>query len=150
MFPLFITSLPVVTNLILVLINASFSVILAPPTPPPLSRVYVRRHHQAILPVPASPHIEPPTSGHVKPLLLLPPSTSTSADPPPPSTLDIDLLVAIRKVKQNPDGTVDHLKARLVAKGFTQTYDIDYTQTFSPTAKLNFIHIIIFLAANFD
>ena len=53
-------------------------------------------------------------------------------------------------VKQNPNGTVDHLKARLVAKGFTQTYDIDYTQTFSPAAKLNFIHIIISLAANFD
>jgi hypothetical protein len=53
-------------------------------------------------------------------------------------------------VKQNPDGTVDHLKARLVAKGFTQTYGLDYTETFSPVAKLNSIRIIISLTANLD
>uniref|UniRef100_A0A2N9FGV4 Integrase catalytic domain-containing protein n=1 Tax=Fagus sylvatica TaxID=28930 RepID=A0A2N9FGV4_FAGSY len=53
-------------------------------------------------------------------------------------------------VKQNPDGIVDRLKARLVAKGFTQTYGLDYTETFSPVAKLNSIYIIISLAANLD
>uniref|UniRef100_A0A2N9ERL8 Integrase catalytic domain-containing protein n=1 Tax=Fagus sylvatica TaxID=28930 RepID=A0A2N9ERL8_FAGSY len=53
-------------------------------------------------------------------------------------------------IKQNPDGTVDRLKARLVAKGFTQTYGLDYTETFSPVAKLNSIRIIISLAANLD
>uniref|UniRef100_A0A2N9FBM1 Integrase catalytic domain-containing protein n=1 Tax=Fagus sylvatica TaxID=28930 RepID=A0A2N9FBM1_FAGSY len=53
-------------------------------------------------------------------------------------------------VKQNPNGTVDRLKARLVAKGFTQTYGLDYTETFSPVAKLNSIRIIISLAANLD
>ena len=53
-------------------------------------------------------------------------------------------------VKQNPDSTVDRLKACLVAKGFTQTYGLDYTETFSPVAKLNSIHIIISLAANLD
>uniref|UniRef100_A0A2N9EKK0 Integrase catalytic domain-containing protein n=1 Tax=Fagus sylvatica TaxID=28930 RepID=A0A2N9EKK0_FAGSY len=53
-------------------------------------------------------------------------------------------------VKQNPDGTVDRLKARLVAKGFTQTYGLNYTETFSPVAKLNSIRIIISLAANLD
>jgi transposase InsO family protein len=53
-------------------------------------------------------------------------------------------------VKQNPDGTVDRLKARLVAKGFTQTYGLDYTETFSPVAKLNSIRIIISLATNLD
>ena len=53
-------------------------------------------------------------------------------------------------VKHNLDGTVDRLKARLVAKGFTQTYGLDYTETFSPVAKLNSICIIPSLAANFD
>uniref|UniRef100_A0A2N9EMG3 Integrase catalytic domain-containing protein n=1 Tax=Fagus sylvatica TaxID=28930 RepID=A0A2N9EMG3_FAGSY len=53
-------------------------------------------------------------------------------------------------VKQNPNGSVDRLKARLVAKGFTQTYGLDYTETFSPVAKLNSIRIIISLAANLD
>uniref|UniRef100_A0A2N9EUP8 Integrase catalytic domain-containing protein n=1 Tax=Fagus sylvatica TaxID=28930 RepID=A0A2N9EUP8_FAGSY len=40
--------------------------------------------------------------------------------------------------------------AHLVAKGFTQTYGLDYTETFSPVAKLNSIRIIISLAANLD
>jgi hypothetical protein len=53
-------------------------------------------------------------------------------------------------VKQNLDGTVNRLKPRLVAKGFTQTYGLDYTETFSPVAKLNSIRIIISLAANLD
>jgi hypothetical protein len=53
-------------------------------------------------------------------------------------------------VKQNLDGIVDRLKARLMAKGFTQTYNLDYTETFSLVAKLNSICIIIFLAANLD
>ena len=37
-----------------------------------------------------------------------------------------------------------------MAKGFTQTYGLDYTETFSPVAKLNSIRIIISLAANHD
>jgi hypothetical protein len=49
-----------------------------------------------------------------------------------------------------PAGIVDRLKAHLVAKGFTQTYGLDYTETFSPFAKLNSIHIIISLAVNLD
>jgi hypothetical protein len=53
-------------------------------------------------------------------------------------------------IKQNPDSTVDRLKARLIAKSFTQTYGLDYTETFSPVAKLNSIRIIISLVANLD
>ena len=37
-----------------------------------------------------------------------------------------------------------------MAKGFTQTYGLDYTETFSPVAKLNSIRIIISLVANLD
>jgi hypothetical protein len=42
------------------------------------------------------------------------------------------------------------LKARLVAKSYTQTYDIDYNDTFSPVAKISFVCVLIFLATNLD
>ena len=38
--------------------------------------------------------------------------------------------------------------ARLVAKGFTQTYKIDYQETFAPVAKVNSIRVLLSLAAN--
>ena len=53
-------------------------------------------------------------------------------------------------VKYKADGTVEQYKARLVAKGFTQTYDIDYTETFALVAKLNTIQVLLSLAANLD
>ena len=53
-------------------------------------------------------------------------------------------------VKFNPDGFVARLKARFVAKGYALTYDIDYSNTFSPVAKLTSVLLFIFLAASYD
>ena len=54
----------------------------------------------------------------------------------------------IYTIKYKADGSIDKYKARLVARGFTQTYGIDYTETFSPVTRLNSIRVILSLAIN--
>ena len=53
-------------------------------------------------------------------------------------------------VKHRVDGSNERYKAQLVAKGFTQTYGINYEETFALVAKMNSIKVLIYLAANLD
>eukprot|EP00253_Pinus_taeda_P025371 PITA_25371 len=54
----------------------------------------------------------------------------------------------VYRTKYGPDGKVDKHKARLAAKGFSQVEGIDYTETFSPIAKMNSIRLVLSLAAS--
>ena len=48
------------------------------------------------------------------------------------------------------DETIERFKARLVAKGYTQTYGIDYMETYVLVAKINIVRIHISLTVNLD
>nr|GFB59135.1 retrotransposon protein, putative, Ty1-copia subclass [Tanacetum cinerariifolium] len=54
------------------------------------------------------------------------------------------------KKKTDMDGNVHTYKARLVAKGFTQTYGVDYKETFSPITDIRAIRILIAIVAFYD
>nr|GFB32527.1 putative retrotransposon Ty1-copia subclass protein [Tanacetum cinerariifolium] len=56
----------------------------------------------------------------------------------------------IYKKKTDMDGKVHIYKARLVAKGCTQTYGVDYEETFSPVADIRAIRILIAIATYYD
>nr|GFA89052.1 hypothetical protein [Tanacetum cinerariifolium] len=67
--------------------------------------------------------------------------------------LDPDKVVRSRwlyKKKTDMDSKVHTYKARLVAKGCTQTYGINYNETFSPVADIRAIRILIAIAAYYD
>ncbi|GJX23897.1 retrotransposon protein, putative, ty1-copia subclass [Tanacetum coccineum] len=54
------------------------------------------------------------------------------------------------KKKADMDGAVHTFKAHLVANGFTQTYGVDYEETFSPVVDIRTIRILIAITTYYD
>lgn len=53
-------------------------------------------------------------------------------------------------LKCKADGSVERYKVGLVAEGFTQTYGVDYQETFATVVKINSIRNLLSVVANFD
>jgi hypothetical protein len=54
----------------------------------------------------------------------------------------------IFKVKKNQEGKIERFKARLVARGYTQTFGVDYHETFAPVLRAESLRFIIIYAAS--
>ena len=54
------------------------------------------------------------------------------------------------KIKYGPKGEIQRYKARLVAKRYTQSYGIEYLETFPPVVKFQTLRLLLVLAVSQD
>ncbi|CAI7911740.1 unnamed protein product, partial [Closterium sp. NIES-53] len=76
-------------------------------------------------------------------------STGTYLDEVPPPGANIVSGMWIFRVKR-PPGSPPVFKARYVARGFSQREGVDFFQTFSPTAKMTTLRVLLHVAAQRD
>ena len=53
-------------------------------------------------------------------------------------------------IKFKVDGSIERYKAKLVAKGYTQTFGIDYQETFALVAKMNTVRVLLSITTKMD
>jgi Reverse transcriptase (RNA-dependent DNA polymerase) len=51
-------------------------------------------------------------------------------------------------VLQNSEGLIERYKARLVAKGYSQTYGIDYDETFASVTNMSTVRTLVSMTVN--
>ncbi|CAI7732752.1 unnamed protein product [Closterium sp. NIES-54] len=76
-------------------------------------------------------------------------STGTYVDEVPPPRANIVNGMWIFRVKR-PPGSPPVFKAHYVARGFSQRQGVDYLKTFSPTAKMTTLRVLLHVAAQRD
>jgi len=55
----------------------------------------------------------------------------------------------IYRVKHDKEGNIKQYKARIVALGYQQTYGVDYSETYSPVARLTSLRILLAIASHY-
>ena len=68
---------------------------------------------------------------------------------PPPGCRPISLKW-VYKVKRDELGAIVKHKARLVARGFIQREGIDFEEVFTPVARMEYVRLLLVLAAAKD
>ena len=53
-------------------------------------------------------------------------------------------------MKYKVDKSIERYKLKLIVKGYSQTYVVDYLETFAPIAKMNTIRLLLSLVVNFE
>jgi hypothetical protein len=56
----------------------------------------------------------------------------------------------VLKIKRGADGQILKYKARIVAKGYSQTYGVDYEETYAPVVRYYSLRMVLALSAHYN